>query len=82
MVFNRADRLWNAETFNVQNIYQKQLLGPIAENTIITFDRDTGHLISEWGRDMFYLPHGLHINGNYYYITDVGNFFLFMNLVK
>ena len=72
VVFHRGDRAWNAETFDAQNIFKQRYLGPIKENTIITFDRDTGNVINEWGSNLFYMPHGLHINGNYYYITDVG----------
>jgi len=72
VVFHRGDRVWNAETFDAQNIFKQQNLGPIKENTIITFDRDQGNVINEWGSNLFYMPHGLHINGNYYYITDVG----------
>jgi hypothetical protein len=73
VVFHRDDRVWNAATFDLTtNVFQKQNLGPIADNTIVTFDRVTGNVVTEWGKDMFYMPHGLHINGNYYYVTDVG----------
>lgn len=72
VVFHRVDRIWNAETFDVQNRFKQQDLGAIADNTIVTFDRETGNVVSEWGKNMFYMPHGLHINGKYYYITDVG----------
>lgn len=73
VVFHRGDRVWNAETFDPQNIFKQRNLGPIKENTIITFDRDQGNVINEWGSNLFFMPHGLHINGNYYYITDVGS---------
>lgn len=73
VVFHRVDRIWNGQTFNVQNVFQQRDLGPISENTIVTFDRDTGNVVgNEWGKNMFYMPHGLHIRGNYYYVTDVG----------
>lgn len=72
VVFHRANRIWNTLTFDNLNIFRQRNLGAIPENTIITFDRDTGNVINEWGSKMFYMPHGLHINGNYYYITDVG----------
>lgn len=55
----------------MQNVFKQRSLGPIRENTIISFDRNQGNVLNEWGSDMFFLPHGLHINGNYYYITDV-----------
>lgn len=72
VVFHRVDRIWNAETFDVQNVFKQRKLGPITDNTIITFDRETGNVLNEWGKNIFYMPHGLHINGNYYYVTDVG----------
>jgi hypothetical protein len=74
VVFHRVDRVWNTMTFNMQNVYTQKNLGPISDNTIITFDRETGNVLKEWGKNLFYLPHGLHINGNYYYVTDVGKF--------
>jgi hypothetical protein len=77
VVFHRVDRVWNSVTFDKQNVYTQSHLGPIADDTIITFDRETGNVIKEWGKNLFYLPHGLHINGNYYYVTDVGELFKF-----
>lgn len=73
VVFHRSDRIWNSVTFDGStNVFRQQNLGVIKENTIVTFDRDTGSVSTEWGKNLFYLPHGLHINGNYYYVTDVG----------
>lgn len=72
VVFHRVDRIWNGETFDNSHVYRQKYLGPIKDDTIISFDRETGNVISEWGRNLFYMPHGLHINGNYYYVTDVG----------
>jgi peptidylamidoglycolate lyase len=75
VVFHRNDRIWNSQTFDpATNVYKQRNLGPIAENTIVTFHRETGNVLVEWGKNMFYVPHGLHINGNYYYVTDVGKF--------
>jgi hypothetical protein len=72
VAFHRHNRVWNSNTFDQQNRFLQQGLGPIKENTVVAFDRDTGNVVSEWGKDLFYMPHGLHINGNYYYLTDVG----------
>lgn len=72
VVFHRGDRVWGSSTFDQTNVFIQKELGPIKENTIITFDRETGSLRTEWGENLFYLPHGLHINGDYYYVTDVG----------
>lgn len=74
VVFHRGDRVWNSETFNLTNNYLKRDLGPITDNTIVTFNRESGNVEGEWGKNMFYMPHGLHIYGNYYYVTDVGEF--------
>lgn len=74
VVFHRAERIWNGETFDQStNIFLQENLGPIKDNTLIVFDKDNGNVISEWGRNMFYMPHGLSISGgDYYYVTDVG----------
>lgn len=73
VIFHRHDRVWNSETFDMStNVFLKRNLGAISDNTIVTFDRGSGNVVSEWGKNMFYMPHGLHINGNYYYVTDVG----------
>lgn len=76
VVFHRAERVWNAETFNfATNVFNQRNLGPIKDNTIVTFDRESGNVLNEWGSGLFFLPHGLHINGKYYYVTDVGECF-------
>lgn len=73
MVFHRAERVWNSETFDITtNIFKQRDLGPIKDNTLVMFDSETGNVMTEWGSNMFFMPHGLHIIGNYYYITDVG----------
>lgn len=47
-------------------------LGPIKEDTIYTLNRQTGGVINSWGKNLFYLPHGLTIDGqNNAYVTDV-----------
>lgn len=73
VVFHRQDRIWNSETFDpITNVFRQRNLDPIADNTIVTFDRETGNVLTEWGNNLFFMPHGLHINGKYYYVTDVG----------
>lgn len=72
VVFHRAERVWGSNTFNPMNVFNDKSLGPIKENTLITFDRESGKVLSEWGGNLFYMPHGLHIRGSFYYITDVG----------
>lgn len=69
-IFHRGDRSWGPTTFDNENRFDPNN-GPIAQNTIILLDK-SGRIISEWGKDMFYLPHGLTIDqsGNYW-VTDV-----------
>ncbi|XP_073844682.1 peptidyl-alpha-hydroxyglycine-alpha-amidating lyase 2 [Musca autumnalis] len=72
VIFHRADRYWNANTFNESNIYHMIENGPIKEKTIYVLDPKTGVIVSGWGEDFFYMPHGMTIDthGNYW-ITDV-----------
>lgn len=69
-VFHRGDRVWGPDSFDNENRFDPNK-GPIAQNTIILLDKN-GKILSEWGKNMFYLPHGLTIDqsGNYW-ITDV-----------
>ncbi|CAD7015409.1 peptidyl-alpha-hydroxyglycine alpha-amidating lyase 2 [Ceratitis capitata] len=72
VIFHRADRYWDANTFNDSNIFYLIEYGPIKEKTIYILDPKTGAIKSGWGEEMFYMPHGLtiDIHGNYW-ITDV-----------
>jgi hypothetical protein len=46
---------------------------PIDEDTIVTLDPDSGKVMESWGKGMFYMPHGLTIDGEgNTYVTDVG----------
>ncbi|KAL0134562.1 hypothetical protein PUN28_001391 [Cardiocondyla obscurior] len=69
-IFHRGDRVWGQDSFDNENKFNSNK-GPIMQNTIILLDKN-GRVISEWGKNMFYLPHGLTIDqsGNYW-ITDV-----------
>ncbi|XP_011879380.1 PREDICTED: peptidyl-alpha-hydroxyglycine alpha-amidating lyase 1 [Vollenhovia emeryi] len=69
-IFHRGDRVWGPESFDNENRFDRNK-GPIAQNTIILLDK-SGKVTAEWGRNMFYLPHGLTIDqsGNYW-VTDV-----------
>lgn len=51
VVFHRADRIWNVNTFNL-NIYADRMLGPIKRNTIIAFNRQNGTIEYEWGKNL------------------------------
>ncbi|KAG7201103.1 hypothetical protein KM043_003899 [Ampulex compressa] len=70
VIFHRGSRIWGASTFNDENRFDRRS-GPVEENTVVLLDK-SGRKIQEWGKNMFYLPHGLTIDhlGNYW-ITDV-----------
>lgn len=66
VVFHRDERTWKTDTFDQStNIFKKRSLGTITDNTIVTFDRESGNLLNEWGKNLFFLPHGLHIRGEF-----------------
>ncbi|XP_075166467.1 peptidyl-alpha-hydroxyglycine-alpha-amidating lyase 2 [Haematobia irritans] len=72
VIFHRADRYWDANTFNESHIYHMMENGPIKEKTIYTLDPKMGAIKYGWGEDFFYMPHGMTIDthGNYW-LTDV-----------
>ncbi|XP_077282054.1 peptidyl-alpha-hydroxyglycine alpha-amidating lyase 2-like [Temnothorax americanus] len=72
VIFHRGDRTWNYDTFNEDVEYQEKYRGPIRDNTVLTLDPKTGDIISGWGNQTFYLPHGIHVDpfGNIW-LTDI-----------
>ena len=63
-VFHRASREWKGPLPET----------PISEATIAMLDADTGVQLSEWGGDMFGMPHGLSIDtDDNIWVTDVIN---------
>jgi peptidylamidoglycolate lyase len=45
----------------------------IAEDAILVLDPDTGSVVSSTGKNMFYMPHGLTVDGaGNMYLTDTG----------
>ena len=62
-VFHRAGREWS-DPFPEE---------PIKAPTVIVFDGETGEMVSEWGGNMFVMPHGLSIDAaDNVWLTDVG----------
>ena len=52
--------------------YNKVKEGPIDVDTVVVLDETTGTPINQWGRQLFYMPHGLHIDGQgNTWVTDV-----------
>lgn len=69
VIFHRADRIWNYNTFNEDGEYQERYKGPIQDNTVLALNPKSGDIIYGWGNQTFYLPHGI-------YIDDRGNVWL------
>lgn len=62
-VFHSVDRDWS-------NPFPNE---PIAGATIVVFDGATGELVTEWGKGMFVMPHGLAVDSeDNIWLTDVG----------
>ncbi|XP_078600907.1 peptidyl-glycine alpha-amidating monooxygenase A-like [Branchiostoma floridae x Branchiostoma japonicum] len=71
-VFHRGDRVWDSSSFDDDNVYQQQDLGPIQTDTVVELDPSTGDLVRSWGKGIFFLPHGLAMDGDgNYWLTDV-----------
>merc|ERR1712241_1070397 len=72
-VFHRGPVVWNGKSFDSKNRLVARKEKPIQVDTILTLDANKGKVISSFGKDMFYMPHGLNIDkeGNIW-VTDVG----------
>jgi peptidylamidoglycolate lyase len=59
-------------SFDEDNRYTKRMDGPIAVNTVLTLNPESGQVEDGWASDVFYLPHGIHVDaaGNVW-LTDV-----------
>ncbi|KAF5307215.1 hypothetical protein FQR65_LT00731 [Abscondita terminalis] len=72
VIFHRGDRVWDINSFDTQNNYLQRELGPISIHTVLTLNPKTGRVIQKWGKNMFYMPHGITIDHhNNMWITDV-----------
>ncbi|KAL5287629.1 hypothetical protein ACFFRR_008495 [Megaselia abdita] len=72
VVFHRDDRLWTANTFDMSNVYREQFKGAIKGFTVLALDKASGRVVYKWGRNLFYMPHGLTIDHeNNAWATDV-----------
>jgi len=70
-VFHRGERMWNASTFDKNDIYKHQSDGTLPE-TIEVLSRKDGKCLERLGKDKFYLPHGMSLDGHkHYWLTDV-----------
>lgn len=73
VLFHRGPVTWDGSSFDRQNRLVARAGPPIKEDTILTLDANKGKVISSFGSDLFYMPHGLDIDreGNIW-VTDVG----------
>merc|ERR1712045_433298 len=71
VLLNRGNHHWDMNNFDMRDQYTQDRNEPISENTVITIN-STGHVISQWGSDFFFLPHMITIDAeNNVWITDV-----------
>lgn len=72
VILHRGPVIWDGSSFDLRNRYRKSKSGAIDVDTVLVLDQRTGVPISTWGRNLFYMPHGLHIdNEGNTWITDV-----------
>uniref|UniRef100_A0A1B0GDJ1 peptidylamidoglycolate lyase n=1 Tax=Glossina morsitans morsitans TaxID=37546 RepID=A0A1B0GDJ1_GLOMM len=72
VLFHRADHVWTQATFDHSNVYRDREKGPICNSTVLALDCQTGKLVYEWGKNLFYMPHGLSIDQeDNVWVTDV-----------
>nr|WDU65907.1 putative peptidyl-alpha-hydroxyglycine alpha-amidating lyase Tcis_PAL [Tityus cisandinus] len=70
-VFHRGDRMWDSRSFK-GDVYQLEELGPIKTDAVLILDPSSGELVTGWGKNRFYLPHGITLdNEENSWVTDV-----------
>ncbi|XP_017147281.2 LOW QUALITY PROTEIN: peptidyl-alpha-hydroxyglycine alpha-amidating lyase 1 [Drosophila miranda] len=62
VIFHRLDRIWSQDTFDNGNQYREKYRGPIRESTVLALEPATGHVQYDWGKNFFYMPHGLTVD--------------------
>lgn len=63
---------WNFRSFDKYNKFNESL-GPIKNATIYVIDPNSGVVVKEFGKGIFYMPHGLFVDSNdNIWVTDVG----------
>lgn len=73
IIFHRGSHRWEETTFDLNDVYQLSKESPIPEETVITIEPREKKIINAWGRNRFYMPHGLSLDltGKYLWLTDV-----------
>jgi len=71
VIFQRGPIEWNEGSFNPDWTLANRKV--IEEDAILVLDPDTGDVISSTGKNLFYMPHGLTLDGEgNMYVTDTG----------
>lgn len=72
VILHRGNHKWDQSTFGLMgDTYKKDKNSPITADTVVTVNA-TGHVVSSWGKDFFFLPHMITIDKeNNVWITDV-----------
>ena len=71
VIFQRGCHLWGPKTFNDK--FELTDKTPIPNNTVLTLDPETAAVKSAWGKNTFYVPHGITVDSNdNVYVTDAG----------
>lgn len=73
IIFHRGSHRWGSDTFNENDIYKPNKDLPITEETVVTIDPKRKTVVRAWGRDIFFMPHGLSLDleGKNLWLTDV-----------
>lgn len=71
IVFHRGSRKWSFDSFFNDN-FNTLRYGPIKEDVLALINTDTNKEIDSWGKNKFYMPHGLTIDyDDNIWLTDV-----------
>lgn len=70
-VFHRGERVWNGLSFDQYHVFQ-QKNRPIKASCIVVYN-SAGQVIRQFGKDMFFMPHGISVDDKLnVWVTDVG----------
>lgn len=72
VIFHRGSHRWEKSTFDENENYRPSKTSPISEETVVTIDPKERKVIRAWGRDKFFIPHGLSLDreANNVWLTD------------
>lgn len=73
IIFHRGSHIWDRSTFDANDVYLPRHSSPISEETVITINPKEKKIITAWGRNLFFMPHGLSLDlqGKNVWLTDV-----------